>query len=117
MLQDITERTRNEEAVAGYLAQLEASLTATVRTVSQLVELRDPYTSGHELRVADLAAAIAGEMGLDADVQRGLRVAGALHDVGKIGVPVEILTKPSRLSDVEFALVQSHTTMGYEGVA
>ncbi len=113
VLQDITGRVRAEADIRDYLRQLEESLTHTVRTVSQLVEMRDPYTSGHELRVADLSAAIAQEMGLDENTQRGLRVAGALHDVGKIAVPSEILTKPGRLSTTEFALVKGHAAQGY----
>jgi HD-GYP domain-containing protein (c-di-GMP phosphodiesterase class II) len=79
-----------------------------------MVELRDPYTAGHERRVGEISAAIAGEMGLDPDVQRGLRVAGAVHGVGKIVVPAEILSKPAKLSAVELELVQQHAAYGYE---
>ncbi len=79
-----------------------------------MVELRDPYTAGHERRVSEISAAIAGEIGLDPDVQRGLRAAGAVHDVGKIVVPAEILSKPAKLSAVEFELVKQHAAYGYE---
>jgi len=86
----------------------------TVDAVAKLTELRDPYTSGHEKRVGEISAAIAVEMGFDERYQEGLRIAGLLHDIGKIGVPAEILVKPSRLSAGEYALVKEHTEFGYQ---
>jgi putative nucleotidyltransferase with HDIG domain len=79
-----------------------------------MMDLRDPYTAGHERRVGEVAAAIAAEMGLDAETQRGLRVAGNLHDVGKITVPAEILSKPGKLSTLEFEIIKTHAAQGYE---
>lgn len=114
VLQDITEKSRSEETIRDYVRRLESAVLGTAAAVSQLVELRDPYTAGHERRVGELSAAIAAEMGLDDDMQKGLRVAGAMHDVGKIVVPTEILAKPGRLSAVEMELVRQHAQQGYE---
>jgi PAS domain S-box-containing protein len=111
---DVSESRRNEEIIAGYVKKLEGAVLGTASAVSHMVELRDPYTAGHERRVGELAAAIAAEMGLDEVVQQGLRIAGALHDVGKIVVPSEILSKPGRLSAVEYGLIQQHAQQGYE---
>ncbi len=111
---DVTEQLHAEETIRDYVQRLEAAVLGTAAAVSQMVELRDPYTAGHERRVGEISAAIAAEMGLNEDVQRGLRVAGAVHDVGKIVVPSEILSKPGRLSPLELELVQQHAQQGYE---
>jgi PAS domain S-box-containing protein len=111
---DITERKRAEAEIQSHLDQIERMLASTIDSFSTLVELRDPYTAGHERRVGILAAAIAAEMGLDANVQRGLRLAGAVHDVGKIAVPAEILAKPTRLTEIEFAMIKVHAQLGYD---
>jgi HD-GYP domain-containing protein (c-di-GMP phosphodiesterase class II) len=87
---------------------------STVQAISHMVDLRDPYTSGHERRVGELAAAIGTELGLTEHQVTGLRVAGGVHDVGKIAVPAEILSKPTRLSSAEFAIVKTHAQQGYE---
>ena len=87
---------------------------STIEVVSTIGELRDPYTHGHEHRVGDIAVAIATEMGLPEDRIEGICVAGYLHDVGKIAVPAEILSKPSKLSKVEFDLVKQHAQQSYE---
>jgi len=78
------------------------------------VEARDPYTAGHQQRVARLACAIACDMALGGDEDEGIRLGGMIHDIGKIHLPAEILSKPGRLSDMEFALVKSHTRVGYD---
>jgi len=78
------------------------------------VEARDPYMAGHQLRVADLARAIATEMGLPQDTIDGIRMAGSIHDIGKLSIPAEILSKPGKLSDVEFSLIKEHSRKGYE---
>lgn len=114
MVQDITEKKRDAETIRRQMERLEEGLTATIKVMSRLVELRDPYTYGHQHRVAAIGAAIAAEMGFDEHVQRGLRVAGMLHDIGKIGVPAEILAKPARLTPEEFELVKRHAQQGYE---
>ena len=111
---DVREQQKAERTIAEYVAQLENAVYKSVATVSQMVELRDPYTAGHERRVGELAAAIAREMGLDEYTQRGLRIAGAVHDVGKIMVPAEILAKPSKLSAAEYELIKGHAEKGYQ---
>jgi putative nucleotidyltransferase with HDIG domain len=77
-------------------------------------EARDPYTAGHQKRVADLAHVIATEMGLPLDTIEGIRMAGSIHDIGKISVPAEILSKPSKLTEIEFFLIKEHSRSGYE---
>jgi len=79
-----------------------------VVSMAKVVETRDPYTAGHQERVAKLAIAIARRMGLPEDIVRGVGVAAVLHDLGKIDVPAEILSKPSRLKDKEYSLIQDH---------
>jgi len=108
------ERDRAQEQVLRQLVQLENAMLGTVRAVSAIVEQRDPYTSGHQRRVGDLAAAIGAEMGLAAEHCRGLRIIGTVHDVGKLAVPAEILAKPGRLSAAEFDLIKGHAQTGYE---
>lgn len=111
---DITARLRAEALVKEYIGRLETAVMGTVNAVSRMLEMRDPYTAGHQHRVGELAAAIAAEMGKDEEFQRGLRIAGSLHDIGKIVVPAEILSMPRRLSDVEYRMVQIHPQQGYE---
>jgi len=114
VLQDVTERMRAQEEIRNYITRIEAMIAGTVNSISIMVELRDPYTSGHERRVGELSAAIAAKMGLDENTQRGLRYAGAVHDVGKLAVPADLLSKPGRLTAVEFELVKAHAAQGYE---
>ena len=89
-------------------------LDAVVGTISKMVELRDPYTTGHERRVGDLASSIGASLGFDDERLDGLRIGGYLHDVGKIAMPSSILSKPGRLSDVERALIRAHAEIGFE---
>jgi len=104
---------RLDRRLAATLTNLQQSLDATISTISGIVEYRDPYTSGHEHRVAHLACAIGQELGLPERQIDGLRVAGHIHDLGKIAVPAEILSKPSRLTEVELQLVREHSLIGY----
>ena len=108
MLQDISEKTRADEAIRRYVAQLKTALKSTVEVATTISEMRDPYTAGHERRVAEIAVAIGIELGFDVGRQEGLQVAGHLHDVGKIIIPSEILSKPGKLSSIEYQLVQGH---------
>lgn len=114
LAQDITQRKRNEEKIADYVRQLEASMNGTLQAVANMVEMRDPYTAGHERRVGLIAAALAREMGWDDTRSRSLEQLGLVHDIGKIAVPAEILTKPTRLSPVEYELIKGHVDAGYE---
>jgi PAS domain S-box-containing protein/putative nucleotidyltransferase with HDIG domain len=114
LAEDITVRKRAAEQIAGYVQRLEESLQATLRVVSTMVEMRDPYTAGHERRVGLVAAAIAQELGWPAERCKTMEMVGLVHDIGKIAVPAEILTKPTRLTSIELRLVQEHAQMGYE---
>jgi putative nucleotidyltransferase with HDIG domain len=95
-------------------SKLQKALDGIVRATALTVEMRDPYTAGHQKRVADLACAIAGECGLSDDQIEGIRMAGIIHDLGKISVPAEILSKPSRLTQNEFNLIKEHPEVGYD---
>jgi PAS domain S-box-containing protein len=97
--------------------RLEASLEATVRAIATAAELRDPYTGGHQRRVGELAAAIAADIGLTADEAKGIVVAASIHDIGKLVVPAEILSKPGRLTAAEFEVVKAHSQAGHDIVA
>jgi len=113
-VRDITTRVNYEKKLADEADKLNRSLAATVATMSKAMELRDPYTAGHESRVAQIACAIAQELGWDEHRITGLRMAGLIHDIGKMGIPSEILTKPSKLSEFEEKLVQQHAQFGYD---
>jgi HD-GYP domain-containing protein (c-di-GMP phosphodiesterase class II) len=95
-------------------AQLHKSLEDAIQAIAATVEMRDPYTAGHQRRVAQLAEAIALKLGLDTERIHGIRLASKVHDVGKIGLPAEILTKPGTLTPVEFNLVKEHSKIGYD---
>jgi PAS domain S-box-containing protein len=112
--QDITDKVRVEEAARRNLERLNQALQGTVNVISAIVEMRDPYTHGHERRVGEFAAAIGAEMGLNAERVEGIRMAGYMHDVGKIGLPSELLAKPTRLTPAEFELIKGHSRQGYE---
>ncbi len=104
---DITKRKQAE-------GQLRETLEETVDALASVLEQRDPYTSGHQRRVAQLACAIAEEMGLGGERIDGLRLAGVIHDVGKISVPAEILSKPTRLKEMEFNIIKTHSQAGHD---
>lgn len=100
-----------------HLTQIEALnrlLNATVQALATTVEVRDPYTAGHQRRVAKLAVAIATEMGLPPERIEGLQLAAVLHDIGKINVPAEILASPRKLTAAEFEIIKTHPTVGYD---
>lgn len=111
---DITERKRNEFELQKSHDQLKQALEDTITAIARAVEARDLYVAGHQRRVAQLAVAIAKEMGLSEDQVEGIRMGAMIHDIGKIHLPAEILNKPARLFDTEFALVKSHSEVGYE---
>ena len=95
-------------------AKLQKTMDATIQTIASIVEKRDPYTAGHQRRVSNLAAAIAEEMNLSQEQIEGVRIAGVIHDLGKIHIPAEILTKPGKLTEIEYSLVKSHPSIGYD---
>lgn len=112
--QDIGERLKTQEEIERYNRRLQEAMMATVESVATMVEMRDPYTSGHERRVGELAAALGAELGLDQNTVTGLRMTGYVHDIGKISIPAEILSKPGRLTELEFEIIKGHARSGYE---
>jgi putative two-component system response regulator len=110
------ERKRSQQALQQSVELLQRTLEQTVYALAATIEMRDPYTAGHQRRVANLAFAIATarEMELPRDEARGLHMAGLVHDIGKIQVPAEILSKPTALTDVEWDLIKTHPQVGYD---
>jgi len=102
------------EKVAEDAKKLGSALDATIASLGVAIETRDPYTAGHQKRVTELAHAIAEEMNLTSEKIKGLHVAGLLHDIGKMSIPAEILSKPSRLTEAEFSLIKSHSRVAYD---
>jgi len=111
---DITEERRLQTALQESAARLERTVEGAISAMGATVEMRDPYTAGHERRVTRLAEGVAAELGLADDVTEGLRLAGSVHDIGKIAVPAEILSKPGRLQEYELNLVRTHAQVGYD---
>lgn len=89
-------------------------MTGITKVIEATMEAKDPYTVQHQRRVTQIALSIAGNMGLPGDVLEKLRIAGTLHDLGKVGVPTEILVKPGRLTDQEFSIIKTHPMVGFE---
>ncbi|MCK9195706.1 MAG: PAS domain S-box protein [Syntrophales bacterium] len=114
IISDITERKQIEEQLQQTLESLRKAFGATIQVMVSAVEARDPYTAGHQIRSADIARAIATEMGLSQDTIEAIRMAGPIHDIGKLSVPAEILSKPTKLSEIEFSLIKEHARTGYE---
>jgi PAS domain S-box-containing protein/putative nucleotidyltransferase with HDIG domain len=111
---DITERKQAEEELRQSYAKLRGALEGTVNVLVSAIEMRDPYTAGHQRRVTQLACAIANEMDLPEEQIEGLRMAALIHDVGKISVPAEVLSNPGQLSDFQWGLIKAHPQIGYE---
>ena len=107
---DVTERD-------DFLASLEATLDAVTVSISNMVEIRDPYTAGHQRQVARIAVTIARDLGMPDEEVKGIKVAATIHDIGKIAVPAEILTRPGRLTAAEFEMVKTHSQIGHDIVA
>jgi len=108
------EHQRTEEALAENLEKLRKATGFIIDVIIMVVEIRDPYTAGHQNRVTELARSIATEMKLSAECIDGIRMAGKIHDLGKLSIPAEILTRPRHLNDVEFNLVKTHPEIGYQ---
>jgi len=103
-----------EKIVEERTASLQEALEGIIQAMARTVEARDPYTAGHQHRVALLSVAIAEKMGIPKDQIEGVRMAGRIHDLGKISAPAEILSKPTRLTDIEFGLIKTHPRVGYD---
>jgi len=110
----LVEVKRSQEELQRTAENLRRTLGTTIRAVALTVETRDPYTAGHQRRVADLACAIAREMGVPEERVEGLHAAGLVHDIGKIAIPAEILTKPAKLSSLEYSFIQVHPQQAYD---
>jgi len=114
LYQDITQRKQAEQKIKQGYEKLQRTMEATIYTISKIIETRDPYTAGHQNTVSQLAVAIAQEMKLPEDKIEGIRIAALVHDIGKINIPAEILSKPSKLNDMEFSLIKNHPKIGYD---
>ncbi|HDR15648.1 MAG TPA: response regulator [Desulfobacteraceae bacterium] len=111
---DISERKKVEHDLEQSMKKLGSALEGTIQAVTRTVETRDPYTAGHQQRVAELAAAIGTELSLSEKMVKGLHMAGLIHDLGKVAIPSGILSKPGRITNIEFALIKTHPRVGYE---
>ena len=113
-MQDISDRKVAERSIQRYADQLQRTFMQTVKLATTLSEMRDPYTAGHERRVAELAVAIGSAMGLNDFPLEGLKVGGYLHDVGKTSIPLEILSKPGKISQLEYEMIKAHPKAGFD---
>lgn len=113
LLINITESKKSEEKLKESLEKLQKATSGVIQAMTLTIETRDPYTAGHQRRVATLSKAIAIEMNLPAQKIEGIEIAGSIHDLGKLSVPADILSKPSKLSDIEMQFIQTHPEAGY----
>ena len=114
IIHDITAQKVAEEKITGYVKQLQNAMQSTLDAIAKVVEAHDPYTAGHERRVGIIAADIAREMGWSEEKCHSLQLIGLVHDIGKMSIPAEILSKPGRLSKIEFEYVKTHAEQGYQ---
>jgi HD-GYP domain-containing protein (c-di-GMP phosphodiesterase class II) len=111
---EVDNRKRMQLELEDSFENLKKVMNSTVQAITMTVEKRDPYTSGHQQRVADLSRVIAQQIGLSENEIEGIYIAAAIHDIGKISLPAEILSKPVKLSDIEVSLIQAHCQTGYD---
>ncbi len=110
-----TKKRREEDMKLQHaLDSLQKAFGTTIQVMVSAIEMRDPYTAGHQKKSADVAVDIAMEMGLAQEKIDGIRMAGIIHDIGKLSIPAEILSKPTKLTEVEFSLIKEHARSGYE---
>lgn len=114
VVRDITQQVEYDRRIQESMDTLTRAMYGTIEAITKTVETRDPYTAGHQKKVADIAKEIAKDMGLNRDIIESVNLAGQIHDLGKIAIPSEILNKPGRINDIEFALIKTHSIMGYE---
>jgi PAS domain S-box-containing protein/putative nucleotidyltransferase with HDIG domain len=113
LVQDVTGRQQAEASLREGLVKLRTTLKASIDSLASAIEMRDPYTAGHQERVTRLARAIAREMGLADERVEAIEIAGVIHDLGKLYIPAEILSKPTKLTDLEYAMIRMHAQAGY----
>lgn len=111
---DVTSRRKTEQDLKVSLTRLRRSIEETIQAMARLLEIRDPYTAGHQRRVAQLVRVIAEELGLPEDQSEGVHLAAVIHDIGKIYTPAEILSKPGKITEIEFSMIQTHPQVGYD---
>lgn len=114
VFRDISLRKKVEQELKESWARLHRTLEGTIQAISTTIEMRDPYTAGHQRRVARLAEAIARELQLSTAQVEGIKFAAEIHDIGKIYVPAEILSKPTKLTELEYTIIKTHPQAGYE---
>ena len=114
IVRDITKQNQQQRRLHETLAMLRKNLDGVIQCVNLVLEKKDPYTVGHQRRTTDLACTIAQEMGLSGSQRDAIRMAGIIHDIGKISIPTEILIKPGRLTETEFSLLKAHPRVGYD---
>ncbi len=113
LCRDITDRKQAETDLHQSLRKLRLTLKSAIDALASAIELRDPYTAGHQERVTRLASAIAIEMGLSEERIEGIQIAGLIHDIGKLYVPAEILSKPAKLNELEYSMIKMHCQVGF----
>ncbi|MDD5398493.1 MAG: HD domain-containing protein, partial [Dehalococcoidia bacterium] len=111
---DITQHMQSEEKLAQSYAALRRTLDGSIKSIAKMVEMKDPYTAGHQQRVAELARAIAAEMNLSIEQVEYIYLAGLIHDIGKFYVPADILSKPGKLTHIELAIIRTHSQGSYD---
>jgi len=111
---DVTDLKKSEAELRTSIQKQKSMIVSTIEVISNIVESRDPYTAGHQKRVADLAVAIARELGYSDERVESIRMGSLIHDIGKIHIPAEILSKPGKLSDIEFNFMKTHPAQGYD---
>lgn len=114
IISDITQKKRNERTIINTVQKLKDTINGTINSLSLTVGKRDPYTAGHQQRVAKIAEVICRRMHLTENIVESVKTAAILHDIGKIVIPAEILAKPAKLTDIEMAMVKTHSETGYE---
>lgn len=114
VFRDITQRKQSEIELKRSWESLQKALAGTIQAMALTIEMRDPYTAGHQRRVSRLSTAIAQGMKIPWDRLEGIRMAGDIHDIGKIYVPAEILSKPGQLTEIEYSIIRTHSQVGYD---
>ncbi len=114
VFRDISARKQAEKEIEESRHRLQRALQGTIQAISTTIEMRDPYTAGHQRRVAKLAEAIGRELGMPEARLEGLKLSAEIHDIGKIHVPSEILSKPTKLTELEYTIIKTHPQAGYE---
>lgn len=114
VIRDISARRQAEKELKESWKRLHEALEGTIQAMALTIEIRDPYTAGHQRRVSRLSCAIAKELGIPAEQIEGLRVAGDIHDIGKIYVPAEILSKPGQITAIEYGIIKTHPQVGFD---